>query len=115
MRTRQFGGWESPPGLPAGAALSGRAFDAAVYEVVASIPAGRVASYGQIAALCGVPGRARRVGAAMGNAPQGIPCHRVVNAAGRTAPDWPEQRALLLAEGVTFCENGNVNMRKHRI
>ena len=116
MRTRQFGGREDARGVHGDASsLHGSAFDAAVYEVVAAIPAGRVASYGQVAILCGMPGRARRVGAALGNAPQGIPCHRVVNAAGRIAPDWPEQRALLLAEGVGFCENGNVNMKKYRI
>lgn len=39
---------------------------------------------------------------------------RVVNHTGRTAPFFYEQRGLLAAEGVTFKENGNVDMRKHQ-
>ena len=59
-------------------------FDAEVYSVVAQIPAGRVTTYGQIARLIGMPGYARRVGHALAAAPAGLPCHRVVNSAGRT-------------------------------
>lgn len=81
-------------------------FDEEVYTVVAEIPAGRVATYGQIARLVGFPGHARRVGRAMAAAPEGLPCHRVVNAAGRTAPGWPAQRQLLEREGVVFRRNG---------
>lgn len=86
--------------------LTGRAFDEEVYAVVAQIPAGRVVSYKQIARLIGMPDHARRVGCAMGNAPAGLPCHRVVNSVGRTAPGWPQQRVLLEAEGVRFRANG---------
>lgn len=77
-------------------------FDAEVYSVVAQIPAGRVTTYGQIARLVGMPGYARRVGHALAAAPAGLPCHRVVNSAGRTAPHWTEQRPMLEAEGVRF-------------
>mgnify|MGYP000270190502 FL=1 len=77
-------------------------FDAEVYSVVAQIPAGRVTTYGQIARLIGMPGYARRVGHALAAAPAGLPCHRVVNSAGRTAPHWTEQRPMLEAEGVRF-------------
>ena len=42
------------------------------------------------------------------------PCHRVVNHAGRLAPHFPEQMERLLAEGVTFRENGCVDMKKHQ-
>ena len=42
------------------------------------------------------------------------PCHRVVNHAGRTAPGWPEQRALLEDEGVTFKPDGHVDLKRHR-
>ena len=59
-------------------------FDAEVYAVVAEIPAGRVVSYKQIARLVGMPDHARRVGRALAEAPAGLPCHRVVNSAGRT-------------------------------
>ena len=72
-------------------------FDAEVYSVVAQIPAGRVTTYGQIARLIGMPGYARRVGHALAAAPAGLPCHRVVNSAGRTAPHWTEQRPMLEA------------------
>ena len=66
-------------------------FDAEVYSVVAQIPAGRVTTYGQIARL---------------------PCHRVVNSAGRTAPHWTEQRPMLEAEGVRFRKNGCVDLTR---
>ncbi|WP_295936317.1 MGMT family protein [uncultured Alistipes sp.] len=87
-------------------------FDAEVYAVVAEIPAGRVVSYKQIARLIGMPNHARRVGRAMAGAPAGLPCHRVVNSAGRTAPGWTEQPELLEAEGVYFKPGGCVDMRR---
>lgn len=95
------------------------AHDRLVYEVlsvVAEIPPGRVASYGQIAALIGRAKNARLVGHILSRAEQygDYPCHRVVNAAGRTAPGWIQQRALLEAEGVGFRPNGCVDMRRFR-
>ncbi len=90
-------------------------YDKLIYEIVASIPKGKVATYGQIAFLTGCPKRSRMVGHAMANAPARpkLPCHRVVNHAGRTAPGWHEQRALLEREGVTFKPNGYVNLERH--
>ena len=70
-------------------------FDAEIWSVVAEIPAGRVATYGQLARLIGMPGHARRAGRALALAPEGLPCHRVVNSQGRTAPGWTGQRELL--------------------
>lgn len=90
-----------------------RAFAARVYKLVEQIPPGRVASYGQLAMLAGRPRGARLAGRAMANAPGGTPCHRVVNSAGRTSPGWPQQRALLEAEGVTFKPNGCVDLKRH--
>lgn len=81
-------------------------FDAEVYAVVAQIPAGRIVSYKQIARLIGFPRHARRVARALAAAPAGLPCHRVVNSAGRTAPGWARQRELLEAEGVRFKAGG---------
>ena len=92
--------------------LTGRAFDDEVYAVVAQIPAGKIVSYKQIARLIGMPDHARRVGRAMASAPAGLPCHRVVNCAGRTAPGWPAQTALLAAEGVGFKPNGCVDLAR---
>ena len=87
-------------------------FDAEVYSVVAQIPAGRVTTYGQIARLVGMPGYARRVGHALAAAPAGLPCHRVVNSAGRTAPHWTEQRPMLEAEGGRGRKNGYVDLTR---
>ena len=89
-----------------------------VYEilsVVAEIPEGRVCSYGEVARLIGRERNARLVGKVLSNAQLygDYPCHRVVNHAGRTAPHWPEQRALLESEGVTFRPNGTVDMARH--
>ena len=67
-------------------------------------------SYREIARLIGMPGYARHVGHALAAAPAGLPCHRVVNSAGRTAPHWTEQRPMLEAEGVRFRKNGCVDL-----
>ncbi len=90
-----------------------------VYQIVAQIPVGKVASFGQIAALIGEPRNARVVGWAMHDAPKelGLPCHRVVNKAGSMGPGYifgpGEQRVLLESEGVTFKDNGCIDMKKH--
>ena len=86
-----------------------------VYDVVRQIPKGKVATYGQIAALLGFPGRARMVGHALAYAPDdpNLPCHRVVNASGRLAPNFVRQRSLLQAEAVTFRPNGAVDLTRH--
>ncbi|HIT34796.1 MAG TPA: MGMT family protein [Candidatus Faecousia intestinigallinarum] len=87
-----------------------------ILSVVAEIPEGRVASYGQIARLIGREKNARLVGSVLRSAERygQYPCHRVVNHAGRIAPGWPEQAALLKAEGVAFLESGRVDMKKHQ-
>ena len=78
-----------------------------ILSVVAEIPAGSVASYGQIARLIGkVLSMAQYYGK--------YPCHRVVNSAGRTAPGWARQRALLEQEGVQFKPNGCVDMKRYQ-
>ncbi len=75
--------------------------------VCAQIPAGRVATYGQIALLCGKPGNARQVGYALrrGRAGEQVMAHRIVNAkgvlSGAEAFETPEtQKQLLESEGV---------------
>lgn len=90
----------------------GQEFAAEVFDIVAQIPRGRVATYGAIARLIGCPNQARRVGCALGNAPAEVPCHRVVNSVGRTAPGWSQQRELLEAEGVRFRSCGRVDLRQ---
>lgn len=95
------------------------AFIKKVYEIVSRIPKGKVATYGQIAALCGNPRAARVVGWAMRHAPEDmkLPCHRVVNQSGRLAPDdvfggKEIQRQMLMKEGVPFRENGLIDIKR---
>ena len=91
-----------------------------VYSVVLRIPLGRVASYGQVALLCGSPRASRAVGSALHVNPMPgiVPCHRVVNCAGRLAPCFAfggqgEQKRLLEAEGVDVSDDGYVDMTKY--
>lgn len=92
-----------------------RTFRDDVLNIVGQIPYGRVTTYGHIAALAGWPSHARMVGRTLRYTPDAIslPCHRVVNSEGRTAPGWSRQRPLLESEGVTFKSNGHVDMQKY--
>lgn len=93
---------------------------APIHRVVRRIPAGRVASYGQIAALAGRPRAARQVGYALHALAidSDVPWHRVVDAAGRiSARSGTEdparlQRARLEAEGVTFDARGRIDLER---
>ena len=92
-------------------------FDAAVLALVARIPRGRVASYGQLAALAGKPRSARAVGRVMSRA-DGVPWHRVVNSQGgisrRTRmTGMVTQRIRLEQEGIVF-KRGRVLMSRFR-
>ncbi len=86
-----------------------------IYRIAALIPPGKVATYGQLAFLAGIPRGGRMAGQAMAHAAEGrnIPCHRVVNSVGRCAPGYIEQRALLQAEGISFLKDGRVDMKRH--
>ena len=91
-----------------------------IYEVVRRIPRGRVATYGQVAELAGIEGRARQVGYALHHSPPRLPWHRVINARGhisvRASSDWGElQRHLLEAEGVEFDLEGRIDLKKFRM
>ena len=99
-------------------------FFARVYEVVKKIPFGKVATYGQIARMCGSPRSSRAVGYALHVNPYPciVPCHRVVNREGRLAPAFAfggadVQRELLEREGVAVTKEGSlyfVDMEKYR-
>jgi methylated-DNA-protein-cysteine methyltransferase-like protein len=89
-----------------------------IYAVVRRIPRGRVATYGQVAELAGLPGHARQVGYALHALPDGsaVPWHRVINARGevsRRSVPGPElsQRMLLEREGVRFDLRGRVDLQ----
>jgi len=93
---------------------------ARIYAVVRRIPRGKVASYGQVARLAGLPGRARQVGYAMYALPAGsrVPWHRVVNAQGKVSrrriPGAElTQRMLLEREGVRFGPGGKIAFSRH--
>ncbi len=91
-----------------------------IYAVVRRIPRGRVATYGQVAALAGLPGHARRVGYALSAVVEGstVPWHRVVNAQGgiSTRSEGPggtvSQRLRLEREGVEFDEGGRASLER---
>ncbi len=91
-----------------------RLFREDVLNIVSQIPRGRVTTYGIIAAWAGWPSHSRMVGRTLRYTPgtEKLPCHRVVNQAGRTAPGWSLQRHLLEAEGITFKHNGHVDMQR---
>jgi len=91
-----------------------------VYENVKKIPYGKVATYGQIAILCGSPRASRAVGYALHSNPDPstIPCHRVVNRHGKLAAAFAfggvdEQRFRLENEGVEVDEENTVNLNKY--
>lgn len=91
-----------------------------IYDIVRRIPRGSVTTYGQIALLLGNPRMSRVVGYALHVNPEPgiIPCHRVVNRFGGLSTAFAfggenQQRILLEGEGVTFLEDGHVDMKKH--
>jgi methylated-DNA-protein-cysteine methyltransferase related protein len=91
-----------------------------IYNIVSQIPSGRVATYGQIAKLAGIPGQARQVGYALSAINDNkIPWHRVVNAKGKISPRSDSafekiQRVLLEHEGVQFNEQGVISLEMYR-
>jgi methylated-DNA-protein-cysteine methyltransferase-like protein len=101
-----------------------------IYAVVRRIPSGRVATYGQIAALAGLPGHARQVGYALYALPDdqptagepAVPWHRVVNARGEVSVRSPNgapgregyQAHLLREEGVVFDRHGRIDLARFR-
>ena len=87
-----------------------------VASIVSQIPKGKVLSYGDVAALAGFPSHSRMVGRVLASIgyDSEVPCHRVVNCLGRTAPHWHAQRKLLETEGVTFTHTGKVDMKSYR-
>ena len=88
-----------------------------IYDIVRRIPYGRVTTYGQIARMLGNPRMSRIVGGAMYTAPDGLPCHRVVNRFGGLcdcfSPAGRETHRLLLElEGVSFRPEGTVDLER---
>ncbi len=91
-----------------------------IYQVAAQIPFGKVATYGQIARLAGLPGHARLVGYALHNLPadMDVPWQRVINAQGRISLPkdsgaYDIQRALLEQEQIVF-ERERIDLSKYQ-
>ena len=93
-------------------------FFQAVYRLARQIPAGKVATYGQLALLAGSPRASRVVGGAMAACSDpSVPCHRVVDRFGGTKAAFDAygpgtQRALLEAEGVPFLPDGRADLSR---
>lgn len=92
-----------------------------VYAIVKQIPRGKVATYGQIAAISGSPRASRAVGYALhfNPSPQTIPCHRVLNRFGGLAEAFvfggkDEQKKRLEKEGVFVRDDFTVDLEKYR-
>lgn len=90
-----------------------------IYDAVKKIPKGKVATYGQVAALAGNPRMSRAVGNALHKNPDpdGIPCYRVVNSKGELADEFAFggkdiQKNLLEADGIEVI-NGRVDLKKY--
>lgn len=88
-----------------------------VYELVAQIPKGKVATYGQIAALAGAPWAAWEVGQIAHTGPENLPWHRVVNKQGGLASGYPgggreRHKKVLKNEGYSLNDEGIVNLKE---
>jgi methylated-DNA-protein-cysteine methyltransferase related protein len=90
-----------------------------IHEIVAQIPKGKVATYGQIAELAGTKD-ARKVGWALcKNEDPKIPCHRVLKKGGFLVEnyafgDWQDEKAKLMNEGINFIAEKQVDIEKHK-
>ena len=91
-----------------------------IYDVIAQIPKGKVATYKQVASLAGFVGHARIVGYALNKVPEklDLPWHRVINSQGKISYAISRnghddlQRQLLIEEGVIFSEKDIVDLDK---
>ncbi|MEM8562426.1 MAG: MGMT family protein [Pseudomonadota bacterium] len=95
--------------------------DHRIWLVVSRIPPGKVATYGDVAMMAGLPGAARRVGAALRRLPTKteIPWHRVINAKGEIvvpggAQKRTSQRQKLEAEGICFKAKNRLELKSYR-
>jgi methylated-DNA-protein-cysteine methyltransferase-like protein len=95
--------------------------DQRIWMTVCAVPPGKISTYGDIAERAGLPGAARRVGAALRKLPKGseVPWHRIVNASGRSSlppgsTGADRQRALLAEEGVLLGTGGAAVLRRYR-
>jgi methylated-DNA-protein-cysteine methyltransferase-like protein len=95
------------------------AFTREVIKIIKIIPAGKVCTYGRIAAMAGQPNGARQVTRVIHSMSRkhDLPWNRIINAKGRISLPKPgqyeEQRALLQSEGVLFDEKDRIDLKKY--
>ena len=104
-----------------GRIMSEGSFFSSVYEYLRTVPAGKVVTYGQVAAAIGAPRCARQVGWALHCNPQPgvIPCHRVVFSNGSVCTGFAfggkeVQKAMLEEEGVEVSPDYKIDLKKYR-
>ncbi len=90
-----------------------------IYTVIYQIPAGKISTYGDIAAMAGYPGYARQVGKALSQLPEQsqLPWHRVINSRGIISlkgTDFDRQRNALMAEGIKISSDGKITLTPYR-
>lgn len=87
-------------------------FQNRIYSLMAELPEGKVTTYGDLAAFCGQPNLARRVGEIAHAGPIELPWHRLVSFRGGLAAGFPGgkevQRQLLEQEGIACDDNFRV-------
>lgn len=91
-----------------------------VFACVYQVPAGKVATYGDIAKLAGMPSYARQVGQVLSRLPADskLPWYRIVNSQGKISLPGERgdyQRQQLAAEGILLSEHGTISLKKYRI
>lgn len=106
--------------IRAGRILPGMTFNERVWALTARIPAGKVVTYGDIAAALGSPGGSRAVGNALNKNPYapGVPCHRVVGSNGNLtgfAGGLPKKERLLTTEGVPVTRGRADMICRHKL
>ena len=97
--------------------MTSQKLDEVIWQIVASIPKGKVASYGQIAKIAGYPNHARYVGTTLKHLPKdtSLPWFRVINGKGEIAfpvgsSAYSRQKDALEAEGIAFIK-GKISMK----
>ena len=94
-------------------------FHEMVIKILKRLPKGKVATYGQIAALSGSPRSARQIVRILHSSSrkEKLPWHRVINKAGKISlkpgEGYEEQKTILLSEGIIFDKNDSINLKKY--
>lgn len=95
-------------------------FTQQVFACIYQVPVGKVATYGDIAKLAGMPSNARQVGKILSNLPADtkLPWYRIVNSQGKISLQGDRgdyQRQQLAAEGILLSAHGTISLRTYRI